>query len=507
MKYLPCTLLLGALAFVLHAQTPQTKPAETPQPKAPADPFVKNANAEAAKKVDEPFAWVQCAVTLDAYAMDKSDAAELLATERGSAARYRRVLEMSKAGKARLAIFEGLSTKSGQRAVIEANDEVRYPVEYTPPVSAKGMATPTAWESRNVGDTFELEPVILPDVKMCDLNLVPVHTNLVGFRDVPENGGGLAVSQPTFSTQKITTSITTISGEPYYLGTMTPQTPQGMDNGAAASEIWLIFLHNNIVGPAPGGAKAKVKKPAEDHPDQGPAEAVDMTFSLYSVEREDARDMLVESTSVTAPWEKLQKLLAQKKARLEHLSNIKTKSGQRAVTEEIHEYRYISEYAAEHRVESTERTERTVTNRIGEKEKDAKPKPDSTSTSTETITTRRTDPYSEVVPGQPSAFETRNVGVTVEVEPVVGPDLMTVDLNLAVQSVKLFGNLKAAGIAAHYPETPVFEFSKITTSISTSLEQPVWVSTLNPPGADGVNDRTDSGRTYLLFVRTSLGEP
>jgi general secretion pathway protein D len=239
--------------------------------------------------------------------------------------------------------------------------------------------------------------------------------------------------------------------------------------------------------------------------DAGPVDAVDLTFTCYSVERDVARDLLVESGSMTAPWEKVKKLLAEKKARLEHVSTIKTLSGQRAVTEEIHEFRYLSEYAAEHRRESTEHTERTVTNRVGEKP--AAPKPDTASTSTETITTTRTNADAEIVPGLPSAFETRNVGFTVEVEPVVGPDLMTVDINCAVQSVVLAGNLKVTGSAAHSPEQPVFQSSRITTSISLPLEQPVWLSTLNPPGADGVNDRTDTGRTYLLFVEATLGEP
>jgi len=502
MKQLPSILLLGALALALHAQTPQTKPAETPQPKPSGDPFVKN--AEAGKKADAPGDWVQCVITLDAYAMDKNEAADLLEAERGSAARYRRVLELAKAGKARLALFEGLTTKSGQRAIIESCDEVRYPTEFAPPATAKGTVTPTAFETRNVGDTFELEPVILPDGKTCDVNIVPTHSGLVEFRDEPEMASGQTASQPIFSTQKITTSISTRDGEPYYLGTMSPATPQRIADGTAASEVWLVFLHNNLQGPPPGGVKARVqKKPPVNQQDQGPAEAMELTFSCYSVGREAAREIFVESNSVAAPWEKVKKLLAENKACLEHVSTIKTMSGQRAVTEEIHEFRYMSEYAAEHRRESTEHTERTVTNRIGEKTPN--PKPDSTST--ETITTTRTNADAEVVPGMPSAFETRSVGVTVEVEPVVGPDLMTVDINCAVQSVVLAGNLKVTGIATHYPAQPVFQSSKVTTSISMPLELPVWLSTMNPPGADGVNDRTDTGRTYLLFVRATLGEP
>jgi hypothetical protein len=297
------------------------------------------------------------------------------------------------------------------------------------------------------------------------------------------------------------------SGEPYYLGTLTPPTSHGIANGAGPSEIWLTFLHVNLQGPPAAKVKPNIKKP--EKPDQGLVEAVELQYSCYSLERDTAREILVDATSVTTPWEKVKALLAEKKARLEHLSIIKTKSGQRATTEEIHEIRYMTEYVPEHREGIREHTERTVTNEVDEKKAGTKPDPNSTSTSTstETITTTRSDPNSEVVPSQPTAFEVRSTGVTVEVEPVVGPDFMSVDLNEVIQSTKLAGNLKVTGIGTHYPAMPLFESAKVTTSQSLSFDLPILVSTLNPPGADGVNDRTDPGRTYLLFVRATMGEP
>ena len=44
-----------------------------------------------------------------------------------------------------------------------------------------------------------------------------------------------------------------------------------------------------------------------------------------------------------------------------------------------------------------------------------------------------------VTPTTPTAFETRNTGVTLEVEPVVGPDGITIDLNLVPQVVEFEG--------------------------------------------------------------------
>ncbi|HSI10840.1 MAG TPA: type II and III secretion system protein, partial [Chthoniobacter sp.] len=90
-----------------------------------------------------------------------------------------------------------VTTKSGQRAVIEIIREFRYPTEFTPPqipqtfqtptvVGGLGLGTgssssgsfpvtpttPTAFETRNTGVTLEVEPVVGPDGYTIDLNLV-----------------------------------------------------------------------------------------------------------------------------------------------------------------------------------------------------------------------------------------------------------------------------------------------------------------------------------------------
>ena len=492
MKSLPALLALVLLASTLHAQ--QAVP-----PEDKGDPFVKKGGEAAAAGAQAEDSWKQCVITFEAYAIDKNDAVALLEAEPTGAARYRKVVEMAKAGKARLEILESLTTKSGQSAVIESLDETRYGVEFSPPAAAKGIPMPSAWETRNVGDTLEVEPVIGPDGRTCDINMVPNHVSLVEFSEPPTQEGAVPVSQPIFETQKFTTSTTVIDGEPHYFGTMSPHSPQGIANGAVNSEIWLAFLNVTVQGAPP----AKVAKPAP-HPGPDEVGTVELQYSWYSLERTAARELLLSQPLVNGPWEKLKPLLADKKARLEHFSTIRTKSGQRAVVEEIREIRYGTEHSPEHRAGSTEHTQREVTNTIGGKKENVKEdakNADSTSTSTETITTMRSDATSELIPSYATDFETRNAGVTVEVEPVVGPDGVTIDLNNAVQSVKFVGNLQVTGVATHYPPQPLFETAKVTTSITAPSGVPVLISTLNPPGADGVNGRADTGRTVLLFVR------
>ena len=47
---------------------------------------------------------------------------------------------------------------------------------------------PTAFETRNVGDTLEFETVLGEDGRTCDLNFVPQHVGLLGFREIGGDG-------------------------------------------------------------------------------------------------------------------------------------------------------------------------------------------------------------------------------------------------------------------------------------------------------------------------------
>lgn len=144
-----------------------------------------------------------------------------------------------------------VTTKSGQRAVIEIIREVRYATEFAPDAKAPDGLLPTSFETRNVGVTLEVEPTIGPDGVTIDLQLQPQIVELVGFTRVrdgqpipPTNDPSKkgidrilnsafpkdAVVQPIFSTRKITTSITLFSGNTIALGGL-KQEPEGEAGG------------------------------------------------------------------------------------------------------------------------------------------------------------------------------------------------------------------------------------------------------------------------------------
>jgi general secretion pathway protein D len=152
-----------------------------------------------------------------------------------------------------------VTTKSGQRAVIEIVREFRYPTQFQPPqipqnfrgdtITDNGLTagsgrtsgafpvtptTPTSFETRNTGVTLEVEPVVGPDGITIDLNLVPQVVEFEGFinygspiQTTSTNFLGQTstviltpnvINQPIFSTRKVTTSVSVWDGQTVVLG-------------------------------------------------------------------------------------------------------------------------------------------------------------------------------------------------------------------------------------------------------------------------------------------------
>ena len=157
-----------------------------------------------------------------------------------------------------------VTTKSGQRAVIEIVREFRYPTQFDPPkipdsvgsnvggnlgaldpvtgLFAGGSVnsfpvtptTPTSFETRNTGVTLEVEPVVGPDGVTIDLNLVPqvvefegfinygspIQTTTAGPMGIPITAviTPNTINQPIFNSRKVTTSVSVWDGQTVVLG-------------------------------------------------------------------------------------------------------------------------------------------------------------------------------------------------------------------------------------------------------------------------------------------------
>ena len=175
---------------------------------------------------------------------------------------------------------------------------------------------------------------------------------------------------------------------------------------------------------------------------------------------------------------------------------VMTKSGQRAVIEIVREFRYPTQFQPP-QIPQTVGAVRTESSGIVG---DLIP---IGSTSTVPVT-----------PTTPTAFETRNTGVTLEVEPVVGPDGVTIDLNLVPQVVEFEGFINygspilspsstfldtVASVIRTTPQNvitpnvinqPIFSTRKVTTSVSVWDGQTVVLGGLMREDVQKTEDRT-----------------
>lgn len=462
--------IISGAAITAAAQQPALKTPSAADPAAqvaagpnpappPADPFVRDQRAAKATPPPPPDraeAPVNLLTTVETWSMSRADFVALLDVSTNQDAPFARLEELAKAGKAKLVGLTALSTKSGQRAVVESIDEFRYAIDFARPERAGEIAIPTAWEKRNTGDTLEVEPVLGPDGTTIDVNLVPKTVRFGGFSEWRAEAGGEPVAQPKFHVEDVNTSVTVQSGRPVFLSTATPTLDSALPQPAADVRL-LVLRVSAQAAPPPLAATAA--------PTQCRLE-----FLLYTLGRAAAREVLIKSADSAKSHAAVRELVARGEAQIEVASAFTTKSGQRVVNEEITEM----------------------------------PFPDATEGPSSGL---QKTPAEGRAPASASKFVRRNVGVTVECEPVIDTDGRFVDISIVPQ-VDSFGQmLKAEGIAARYPAQPLITTRKITTSAITAVGIPLLLGAMNRPQDTGVNDQKDDGKTTLAYLRVTPVAP
>jgi hypothetical protein len=83
-------------------------------------------------------------------------------------------------------------------------------------------AIPTTFETRNLGITLEIEPIVSTDGRTIDLSLVPQHVCLLGMRkteiELKSSRKKVVVEQPEIMSIRLTTSLQVKDGEHTLLG-------------------------------------------------------------------------------------------------------------------------------------------------------------------------------------------------------------------------------------------------------------------------------------------------
>lgn len=152
-------------------------------------------------------------------------------------------------------------SRSGQKSTCESIHEFIYPTEYEQPALPCDVAgskeddspisippIPTAFETRNLGSTLEIEPTIGDNDPLIDLRFVPEmvwHTgNSVWTEGKDELGNPYKVQMPNMYTLRLNTSIMCISGKYTLAGVVSPKDDKGDTD---TSRKVMIFVKCDIL--------------------------------------------------------------------------------------------------------------------------------------------------------------------------------------------------------------------------------------------------------------------
>jgi Flp pilus assembly secretin CpaC len=163
-------------------------------------------------------------------------------------------------GEARVIETSIVSARSGQKATIESISEHIYPTEYEPggmvmvpagkdekakEISKLPLAT--AFETKNLGVTIEIEPTIGEDAQLIDLRILPELVYLIGsskYGSHKEGESEVTVEMPTFYKLAINTSVTLLNGQQLFLAA---QTPVNLETGKPHPDLRaMVFVKADV---------------------------------------------------------------------------------------------------------------------------------------------------------------------------------------------------------------------------------------------------------------------
>ena len=158
--------------------------------------------------------------------------------------------------------------RGGQKAITESIREFIYPTEYEPaavPVTERTNAagektvaydkdlatgpTPSAWDTRNVGSTLEVQPNLWDEGKLIDLRLVPeivYNTGNFTWTEWHDQRGNADIKMPMFYTLRLNTSVVAVPGQPLLIAALSPKGPDG--NTDSTRKV-MVFVKCDLLTP------------------------------------------------------------------------------------------------------------------------------------------------------------------------------------------------------------------------------------------------------------------
>ncbi|NWK55794.1 hypothetical protein HW115_09245 [Verrucomicrobiaceae bacterium N1E253] len=177
-----------------------------------------------------------------------------------------RINELIKQEKAEIIDTQMVISRSGEKSTSESIREFIYPTEYEPPelpnkihlhtqdgkteIPNKELATgptPTAFETRNLGSTLEVEPTLSENKQYVDLRFAPelvYHVENVKWATWKDKHGEADIQMPIMYTLRVNTAVSVYNHRPCLVAALSPKDDKGITD---RSRKVLVFVRCDVV--------------------------------------------------------------------------------------------------------------------------------------------------------------------------------------------------------------------------------------------------------------------
>lgn len=239
-------------------------------------------------------------------------------------------------------------------------------------------------------------------------------------------------------------------------------------------------------------AGCKKPQPAPEKPK--PPVSINVEVQIFSMPRALAVETVLSQpagTDYATVLKNVQALVGDNRAALVATPTVTTLSGQRAVVESILEHKYPTEYS-----------QPQIPQTFGGNTRATEPPKKVTKTTTIITqeTTKETTTSFPMTPTTPTAFEKRDVGITLELEPSINEDHTWISIQVAVSQVALQGTVKYRTEYNGEIEQPEFYAKKITSNVYLKNGGVGFLGTIEP-------DKTlakGEDLTEVVFIRATV---
>lgn len=176
------------------------------------------------------------------------------------------VAAMIKAGKAEILETQMCTARSGNKAITESIEEFIYPTEYEPAELPNELhtttdgekatpdirdyatgPTPTAFETRNLGSTLEIEPILGADSRVIDVRFAPeivYHVRNDTWAEWNGKHGKAPIKMPVMYSLRVSSSATVLDGGYRLIAALSPK---GEDGFPDFDRKLMVFLRCDVV--------------------------------------------------------------------------------------------------------------------------------------------------------------------------------------------------------------------------------------------------------------------